>query len=308
MNSITASFEPDASGTGPKQLESIPPLKLNDGHEIPMLAYGLGTARSKGEAETTKKLTVMAIKNGYHHLDGAQSYKNETELGAAIKESGVDRSKLFVTTKLQNLNMDIPAAFEASLSRLGLAYVDLYLIHAPFSASSPAHLQASWAALETLHASGRARSIGVSNFAVADLEAILQTARVVPAVNQIEFHPYLQHADGLLAFCRARGIAVAAYGALTAVARAGSGPCDAVHAALARKYGVEEGDVALRWCVDQGVVAITTSASEERLRGYMRRLPTFKLTPKEIEELAAEGRKRHFRGYWRNRYAEDDRR
>ncbi|KAI0413402.1 aldo/keto reductase [Xylaria grammica] len=309
MHSITASFKPDSSGTGPKQLGYIPNLKLNDGNEIPLLGYGLGSARSRDEAEKTTQVTVTAINNGYYHLDGAQSYKNETELGAAIKKSGVDRSKLFVTTKLQNMNKDVPAAFAASLERLGLDYVDLYLIHAPFGASSPEHLQQTWAALEAIQASGRARSIGVSNFLVSHLETVLQTARVVPALNQIEYHPYLQHEpDGLLAFCRARQIAVAAYGPLTAVLKAAPGPCDDAYAELAAKYGVSEADVALRWCIDQGIVAITTSASEQRLKGYMNRLPAFKLTPKEIARISEEGKKKHYRGYWLRNFAEDDRR
>ncbi|KAI0423841.1 aldo/keto reductase [Xylaria sp. FL1042] len=309
MHSIAAAFKPDASGTGPKQLEYIPNLKLNDGHEIPLFGFGLGSARSKDEAEKTTQLTIMAIQNGYFHLDGAESYKNETELGAAIKKSGVDRSKLFVTTKLQSLEGDVPSAFAASLTRLDLSYVDLYLIHSPFRARSPEHLQQTWAALEAIQASGRARSIGISNFSVADLKTILQTARVTPAVNQIEFHPYLQHtADKLLEFCREKNIAVAAYGPLTAVTKAKPGPCDGSYAELARKYGVEEGDVALRWCIDQGIVAITTSANEQRLKGYMNKIPSFKLTPKEIARIAEEGEKKHYRGYWTNRYAADDRR
>ncbi|KAI0865321.1 aldo/keto reductase [Xylaria cubensis] len=307
MHSMAASFKPDSSGTGPKQLEYMPRLKLDDGHEIPMLGYGLGTARSKEDAEKVIDLTVMAIKSGYYHLDGAQSYKNEAELGTAIKKSGVDRSKLFVTTKLQNMNTDVPTSFAESLVRLGLAYVDLYLIHAPFSASSPEQLQQTWADLEAIQASGRARSIGVSNFSVANLETILKTARTPPVVNQIEFHPYLQHEpDGLLKFCREKKIAVVAYGALTALTKASPGPCDDLYTALAKKYGVPEADVALRWCIDQGIVAITTTANEQRLQGYIKRLPAFKLTPKEIENITQEGRKKNFRAYWTNRYAADD--
>ncbi|KAI0799552.1 Aldo/keto reductase [Xylaria sp. FL0064] len=309
MHSIAATFKPDASGTRPKQSEYIPNFKLNDSHEIPLFGFGLGTARSKEEAEKTTQVTVMAIQNGYYHLDGAESYKNETELGAAIKKSGVDRSKLFVTTKLQTMAGDVSRAFAASLARLDLSYVDLYLIHAPFGARSPEHLQQTWAELEAIQATGRARSIGVSNFSVADLKTILQTARVPPAVNQIEYHPYLQHTpDKLLDFCREQHIAVAAYGPLTAITKARPGPCDAVYAALARKYGVEEGDVALRWCIDQGIVAITTSANEQRLKGYMNKLPSFKLTPKEIATIAEEGEKKHYRGFWTSMYAADDRR
>ncbi|KAK5636719.1 hypothetical protein RRF57_012431 [Xylaria bambusicola] len=306
---MLSAFEPDASGTGPKQVGYIPNLKLSDDHEIPLLAYGLGSARSKDEAEKIIQLAVMAIQNGYYHLDGAESYKNETELGIAIKKSGIDRSKLFVTTKLQSIHGDVSRSFAASLARLDLSYVDLYLIHAPFGASSPEHLQKVWAELEAIQASGRARSIGVSNFSVADLKAILQTARTPPVLNQVEFHPYLQHAsDGLLPFCRENNIAVAAYGPLTAVTKAKPGPCDDIYAELAKKYGVEEGEVALRWCIDQGIVAITTSASEQRLKAYMNKLAAFKLTPKEIERISEEGKKKHFRGYWTKKFAADDKR
>ncbi|KAI1364486.1 NADP-dependent oxidoreductase domain-containing protein [Xylaria arbuscula] len=311
MNSIAGAFKPDSSGVGPKQGEYIPHLKLNDGHEIPLLAYGLGSARSKDEAETTTNLTVTAIKSGYFHLDGAESYKNETELGAAIKKSGIDRTSLFVTTKLQSLHGDIARSFAASLTRLGLDYVDLYLIHAPFGAPSAEHLQRVWSDLEAIRASGRARSIGVSNFSVSDLKTILATARTVPAINQIEYHPYLQHTPdggGLLPFCRENGIAVAAYGPLTAVTKARPGPVDDVYAELARKYGVSEGEIAIRWCIDQGVVAVTTSANEQRLASYVHRLPRFKLTPREIERVAEKGREKHYRGYWTNKFAADDRR
>ncbi|KAI1179914.1 aldo/keto reductase [Nemania sp. FL0916] len=305
---MQASFNPDSSGTGANRLERIPNLKLNDGYEMPTLAYGLGTARSKDESEKTMNLTVMAIKNGYYHLDGAESYRNEIELGTAIKESGVDRSKLFVTTKLQRLSGNVLSAFTRSLARLRLEYVDLYLIHSPFGVSSPEKLQEVWAMLEAIQQSGQARSIGVSNFSVAQLSTILETAEVTPAVNQIEYHPYLQHEpDGLLAFCRAKNIAVAAYGPLTAVTRARPGPCDETYAALAEKYGVTEADIALRWCLDQDIAVITTSSSEERLQGYMSRLPTFKLTREEVERIAEKGQQKHFRAYWTNRFAADDR-
>ncbi|KAI2631589.1 aldo/keto reductase [Xylaria nigripes] len=309
MDSTTASVEPDASASESKPSGYVPRLKMNDGHEIPLLAYGLGSARTKEEAGKITALTVMAIKKGYYHLDGAQVYKNEAELGAAIQKSGVDRSKLFVTTKLQTMRTDVAAAFAASLERLGLSYVDLYLIHAPYSASSPEQLQKTWAELEAIQASGRARSIGVSNFTVSNLETILKTARVTPAMNQIEYHPYLQHdPDGLLEFCRANNIAIAAYGPLTAITKASGGPCDAVYAELAAKYGVSEADVALRWCIDQGIAAITTSASEHRLQGYLDALSTFQLTSSEIERIGVEGKKKHFRAYWTDKIAADDRR
>ncbi|AEO61775.1 hypothetical protein MYCTH_2141012 [Thermothelomyces thermophilus ATCC 42464] len=315
MSSATAEFQVHASGTAPKQVDYIPHLKLNDGNEIPMLGYGLGTARFKrGNSdkldENIINAALTAIKNGYYHLDGAEGYGNEAELGEAIARSGVDRSKLFVTTKSScRPGESIETAFSRSLAKLGLDYVDLYLIHSPFWAKSPAELQERWAEMEALKDSGRARSIGVSNYLPEHLEATLQTARYPPAVNQIEYHPYLQHEDGdLLGYLRDKGIAIVAYSPLTAITRAPGGPVDAVYDRLARKYGVTPGEIGLRWCLDQGIVTLTTSAKEERLKDWKQRLPLFKLTPKEVEEIADRGKEGHYRAFWTKHFKEGDRR
>ncbi|KAI0125012.1 aldehyde reductase 1 [Xylariales sp. AK1849] len=313
MHSIAAAFKPDATGTPPKQMEYIPHLKLNDGNEIPMLAYGLGTARVRKSGSNEKdedivKYTTMAIKNGYYHLDGAEVYGNEEELGAAIKAAGVPREKLYVVTKLSGTKkQDIQTAFTASLSKLGLEYVDLYLVHAPFLADTPEELQSVWAEIEAIKESGKARSIGVSNFLQEHLETILKTAKIPPALNQIEYHPYLQHGD-LIPFHRKNNIAVSAYAPLSAVTKAKPGPLDGTYEKLATKYGVTEGDIALRYCLDQGVVVITTSANEQRLQGYLSKLPSFKLTPKEVDTISELGKEKHFRGFWNNKFAADDRR
>ncbi|KAI1873541.1 hypothetical protein JX265_005163 [Neoarthrinium moseri] len=313
MHSVAGHFKPNASGAAPKQMEYLPHLKLNDGNEIPMLSYGLGTARAKDRDATEQdeevvKLTTMAIKNGYYHLDGAEVYKNEEELGAAIKAAGVPREKLYVVTKLSGTKkQDVQTAFETSLAKLGLDYVDLYLVHAPYLAHTPEELQAVWAKMEAIKDSGKARSIGVSNFLQEHIETVLKTARIPPAINQIEYHPYLQH-GGLVEFHRQNNIAISAYGPLTAVTKAKPGPLDATYADLANKYGVTEADVALRWCLDQGIVAITTSSNEQRLQGYLRKLPSFKLTPKEVETISELGQQKHFRGFWNNRFKDDDRR
>ncbi|KAI0181889.1 aldehyde reductase 1 [Hypoxylon sp. FL1284] len=309
MSSIGSSFKPaaDTTGTGPKQTGSIPNLKLSDGNEIPMLAFGLGTALSRKDSELVISCALTAIKAGYTHLDGAEIYGNEKNLGIAIKQSGVSRSDLFVTTKLWKITTDVKTAFDASLERLGLNYVDLYLVHKPQVADTPGQLQQVWAEVEAIHASGRARSIGVSNFLQPHLETILATAKTKPAVNQIEYHPYLQHGD-LLEFHRRHGIATAAYGALTAVTKAAPGPVDDYYAAVARKYGVTEGDVALRWAMDQGVVAVTTSKNEQRLKAYLAKLPSFKLTPAEIQEISRLGAQKHFRGFFNDIYGPEDRR
>lgn len=322
MNSAASVFQPDASGAAPKQLDYLPKLKLSDGNEIPFLGYGLGTANFKRNAskspfdEATVTAIVTAIKAGYRHLDGAESYGNEPELGAAISRSGVPRTQLFVTTKTSCRDGEtIEQAFSRSLEKLGLDYVDLYLIHSPFfgnpggGAASPELLQQKWAEVEALKDSGRARSIGVSNFLVEHLEPILKMAKHPPVVNQIEYHPYLQHGEGdLIKFHRENNIALEAYSPLTAVTKAPGGPVDEVYERLAHKYGVGPGEIALRWVLDQGIVALTTSKSDERLKNWLAKVPKFKLTPKEVDEIAAKGREKHYRGFWTNKFAADDRR
>jgi diketogulonate reductase-like aldo/keto reductase len=267
----------------------------------------------------------MAIRAGFYHLDGAEGectpssatgsmlkpmlivYGNEAELGQAIKESGVQREKLYITTKISGTRVqDTEASFAESLKKLQTDYVDLYLIHAPFFAKTTGDLQIKWADMEAIHASGRAKSIGVSNFLQPDLEAILSTAKIIPAVNQIEYHPYLQHGD-LIPFHQKHKIATVAYSPLSAIMKASPGPLDQTYKQLARKYGVGETEIALRWCIDQGVVTLTTTDKEQRLKSYLK-VSEFKLTPKEIETISEVGQEKHFRGYWNARFADNDRR
>jgi diketogulonate reductase-like aldo/keto reductase len=180
-----------------------------------------------------------------------------------------------------------------------------YLIHSPFFAENESDIQKAWADMEAVHSLGLAKSIGVSNYLSNHLEATLKTAKVKPAVNQIEFHPYLQH-PGLLDFHKTHGIATTAYAPLTAVVKATPGPCDDLLLALSKKYAVSAVEISLRYCIDQDIVPITTSSKEERLSDYLRAL-TFKLTPAEIEELNELGQQKHFRGFWANKFDSDDR-
>ncbi|KAJ9165022.1 Aldo/keto reductase [Coniochaeta hoffmannii] len=311
MHSISAAFKPNASAeerVDPKQAVYIPDLRLNDGNDIPMLGFGTGTGRVNQEKKETVTHIVNAIKAGYHHLDCAESYGNEEELGQAIKTAGVPREKLFVTTKTKmSPGVSVEEAFTKSLAKLKLDYVDLYLIHSPFWAKTPEELQKAWADMEEIKASGRAKSIGVSNYLQEHLETVLQTAKIPPAVNQIEYHPYLQHGD-LIDFCKSKNIAIESYGSLTAITKASGGPVDPIYKALGKKYGVSDAEIALRWCLDQGIVTITTSGNEHRLRTFLSDLPTFKLTPKEVKDIAEAGQQKHYRAFWTNQFAADDRR
>lgn len=158
--------------------------------------------------------------------------------------------------------------------------------------------------MEEVRAQGLTKSIGVSNFIAEQLEPIVQSATVPPAVNQIEFHAYLQHPE-LLAYHKKHGIATEAYAPLTPITKAQGGPIDSYTEALAKKYAVTSGEILLRWCIDQDVVAITTSGKEQRLSDYLRAM-TFKLTPKEIEELNNLGKKKNFRGFWNHKIKEGD--
>lgn len=163
--------------------------------------------------------------------------------------------------------------------------------------------------MEKVKADGKARSIGVSNYLLPHLEATMKTATTTPSINQIEYHPYLQHGgpEGpLLSYMRKHNIANSAYAPLTAVTKAKPGPLDALYADLAKKYYVSEGEIALRWCVEQDVVAITTSGKEERLSDYLRAM-SFKMTPKEVNGISQVGEEKHFRGFWQAKFDANDR-
>ncbi|CAK7235493.1 hypothetical protein SBRCBS47491_009311 [Sporothrix bragantina] len=278
-------------------------VKLNDGHEIPIVGFGVGTKLSKrnNESEDIIRYAKQAIDAGFHHLDGAESYQNEEELGAAIKASGVPRDQLFVTTKAAvHEGETLGESLDRSLAKLGLDYVDLYLIHQPRFAQKPEDHQTRWAELEAAQAAGKARSIGVSNYQIEHLEALLATAKIVPAVNQIEHHPYHTQSE-LVAFNHKHGIAVTAYGPLVAITKGSPGPLDEVYPRLAVKYGVTTTEIALQWSIQQGVIPITTSSKADRLVGIVHNLPNLKLSEEDEAEITKVGSEKKFRGFGQRR-------
>jgi len=223
---------------------------------------GLGVFRS-GSGQATEDAVTWALDAGYRHIDTARIYRNESEVGTAIRRwcdrYGVDRSGLFITTKLWNDDHGYDKAlraFDASLRSLGLSYVDLYLVHWPV----PEKRRDSWRALETLVGEGRCRAIGVSNYTVRHLDDVLQTSRVVPAVNQVELHPFLQQRE-LVQYCAEHGIAVEAYSPLTKGRRLD----DPRLVAIARELGRSPAQVLIRWGLEKGFVVIPKSADRARI-------------------------------------------
>lgn len=221
-----------------------------------------------------------ALRLGYRHIDTARVYGNERDVGVAMRESGVPRAQVFVTTKLWNDDQGYDSAlraFDASLSWLELEYIDLYLLHWPV----PRKRLESWRALEKLLSDGRVRAIGVSNFMVRHLEELLAHAKVVPAVDQIEVSPFLQQRD-VRACCAEHGIAVEAYSPLTK----GKRLPHPVVADVARRVGRSSAQVLLRWGLQHGLVVVPKSTHAERLAANAA-VFDFELPPDEMARLDA---------------------
>jgi diketogulonate reductase-like aldo/keto reductase len=232
-------------------------LPLNTGKTIPQVGLGVWQAP---RGEVTRDAVRAALAEGYRHIDTARIYGNETDVGAAVRDGAVPREEVFVTTKLWNNEQGYDTAlraFDASLTRLGLEYVDLYLLHWPVAGKR----KDSWRALERLFEEKRARAIGVSNFLVPHLTELLQGAKVLPAVNQIELHPFLQHTE-TRAFCDKHGIVVEAYSPLTHGQRLDH----PVVVDVARQAKRSPAQVLLRWGVEHGLVVLPKSTRRERIR------------------------------------------
>jgi diketogulonate reductase-like aldo/keto reductase len=231
-------------------------LELNTGARLPQVGLGVWQAP---RGDIARGAVAAALQVGYRHVDTAAIYGNEADVGRAVRESGIPREEIFVTTKLWNADQGYDSAlkaFDASLARLGLDHVDLYLIHWPV----PRKRLESWRALERLHTEARARAIGVSNFLKPHLEELLGRARVVPAANQIELMPFLQRRETVV-FCRAHGIAIEAYSPLTRGLRLGH----PVVVDVARHLKRSPAQVLLRWGVQHGFAVLPKSVNPPRI-------------------------------------------
>lgn len=231
-------------------------VTLQGGVRMPILGLGVWQTAAGAEARNAVR---TALESGYRLLDTARIYHNEADVGAAVRESGVPREQVFVTTKLWNSDHGYDRTLRAcdqSLARLGLEQVDLYLVHWP----APGRRD-TWRAMERLLADGKARAIGVSNYTIRHLDELLGECRISPGVNQVEFSPFL-HQRELLEYCRARKIQLEAYGPLVRGRRMDH----RVIARMARKHGRTPAQVLVRWGIEHEVVTIPKSARPERIR------------------------------------------
>ncbi len=231
--------------------------KLNNGVEIPRL--GLGVYQTP-PGEPTLRAVRYALNIGYRHIDTAWLYGNEANVGAAILESGIRREEVFITTKVWNSDQGYFStlnACEKSLRRLGISYVDLYLIHWPVEGKS----RDTWKAMIQLLREDKARAIGVSNYEISDLQEILQNFDVVPSINQVEFHPFL-YQNNLLQFCKNKNIQLEAYSPLTR----GNKLNHPTVKRLAKKYDKTSAQILIRWSLQHGLVVIPKSIHENRIK------------------------------------------
>jgi len=264
-------------------MSPVPIVKLNNGVSIPAVGLGVWAGFKPEDISQAKSWVLSALKVGYRHIDTALMYGTEGVVGEAIKESGIPREEIVITTKLPwNHHGSVSESFEISRQNLGVEYIDLYLVHWPQSViyedeenpletykivDSPT-FHDSWAELEKLLASGKVKAIGVSNFSIKTLEELFETAKVTPAVNQVEMHPYLTQND-LVEFCAKKGIIPTAY-TPTGYANVRDNP---LIVELAAKYKASTAQIVLAWHLARGTVVVPKSANIERQKENIN-LPT----------------------------------
>ncbi|WVQ70960.1 hypothetical protein IAR50_000485 [Cryptococcus sp. DSM 104548] len=284
-------------------------ITLNDGKVVPALAWGSGTSGIFGNADLAVKAGVVALEKGFRHIDTAQVYHTEAAVGQAIKESGVDRKSLFLTTKIsEKLPSDreaIRKSVATSIEKLQ-AKPDLLILHFP-SVAKDGDLGKFWTEFEELVYDGTLAgvSLGVSNFRPQDLEAVLKVARIRPAVNQLEYHPYvLTHLAPILRIGEQHNIVTESYGALTPILRHPTGgPLKPVLERIAKRVTKDTGKevdttaVLILWTIQKGAIAVTTSKTEKRIEGLAAIDDLPDLTAEEVQEIDEVGSKVHFRHY-----------
>lgn len=240
-------------------------FKLNNGRIIPCIGYGT----YKTPSEETEKAVSEALKIGYRHIDTAAFYANESGVGAAVRNSGISREKIFVTSKLWNANRGYEStkkAFEQTMKELGLDYLDLYLIHWPanrkqFGDKAKSINDETWRAMEELYKEGRIKAIGLSNFLPHHIEELMETATIKPMVNQIEFHPGWMQAD-VVEYCHKNDIVVQAWSPLgrTAVLD------NEIIVKIAEKYNKSTAQICLRWVLQNNVLPLPKSVTPSRIK------------------------------------------
>lgn len=267
-------------------------VKLNDGNEIPLLALGVYKAPNGQETEDA---VMAALDAGYRHIDSAARYANEEACGRALKKwlekTGNSREDIFITTKLWDADHGYEATFNAlcdSLKKFQLDYFDLYLIHSPSDDKDKRH--ESWRALETAQKLGKVKSIGVSNFGASHLDELMAEAKVVPAVNQIEVHPFCQRQD-LVDVCRKYGIAIEAYSPLAR----GNKLEDPRIKKIAEKNGKTPAQILLNWNASRGNIVLPKSLTAHRIQSNMEAF-TFTLPKEDLAELDALGEENYVTG------------
>jgi 2,5-diketo-D-gluconate reductase A len=259
-------------------MTEVPTITLHDGVEIPQLGFGVFLV----PPEETQEAVEVALEVGYRHIDTAAAYRNEEGVGAAIASSGVPREDVFVTTKLWNNHQGYDSAlreFEASLSRLGTDYVDLYLIHWPAPAQD--RYVDTWRAFERIRSDGGARTIGVSNFRIEDLERLEVEAQTRPTVNQIELHPWLQQAE-LREWHDRHDVATEAWSPL---GQGGELLQNETIGAIAERHGKTPAQAVLRWHLERGNIVFPKSVRPERIRENFE-VFDFELTSDEIDAIS----------------------
>ena len=259
---------------------NVPLITLNDGNRIPQLGFGVYQVGPEETADTVR----TALEIGYRHIDTAQMYGNEQGVGQGIADSGIAREQVFVTSKLNNgfhRADDARREFENTLTRLGTDYVDLFLIHWPLPTRYDGDYVSTWKTLEEFAADGRARSIGVSNFQIHHLQELARETETVPAVNQIEVHPYFTN-DAVRAYGVEHDIVTEGW---SPIAR-GKVLTDPVVARIARATGAHPAQVVLRWHIERGDVVFPKSMHPARMKENFE-IFDFEINDEEIEALTA---------------------